>query len=102
MRVSPRGEARLSRCTLREGIFNFRQVATGLRGTMADRVKAATTNAPRKRRPRQARGDSNGEVLTGWQEDRYELRAVERILDTPWMSLACIPAQGEPAREKSK
>ena len=48
---------------------------------MADKGKAATANAPRRRRPRWAVSDGKGEVSTGLQEDRYHSRTIERALD---------------------
>lgn len=49
---------------------------------MADKGKAATANAPRRRRPRWAVGESKGEVAPGLQEDRYHSRTIERAFDT--------------------
>lgn len=48
---------------------------------MADKGKAASANAPRRRRPRWAVGESKGESSNGLQEDRYHSRTIERALD---------------------
>ena len=68
-------------CTLKEVTFNVQNFRELLRGRVADKGKAATVQAPRRRRPRWAVGESKGEATASIPEERNHSRTIERALE---------------------